>query len=346
MAIEEYRGPLDNVSDDTAERVVETTVQDDEQRAEAGLRPERLADFVGQKHLKENLGIFLEAAKQRGEPLEHLLLYGNPGLGKTTLAHIVGREMGANVRVTSGPALERVGDLAAILSNLGRGDVLFIDEIHRLNKSIEEVLYPAMEDFALDLVVGKGPSARTLRLALEPFTIIGATTRLSLLSAPLRDRFGTVFQFAFYEDDDMAQIVARSARILNVELDDDSARTIATRSRKTPRIANRLLRRVRDFAQVRHQGVITPLVANEALDLLNVDAFGLDVADRRILLAIIEKFQGGPVGLSTLAAATQEEVATIEEVYEPFLLQLGFLERTPRGRVATKRAYVHLDVRQ
>jgi Holliday junction DNA helicase RuvB len=233
MAIEEYRGPLDNVSDDTAERVVETTVQDDEQRAEAGLRPERLADFVGQKHLKENLGIFLEAAKQRGEPLEHLLLYGNPGLGKTTLAHIVGREMGANVRVTSGPALERVGDLAAILSNLGRGDVLFIDEIHRLNKSIEEVLYPAMEDFALDLVVGKGPSARTLRLALEPFTIIGATTRLSLLSAPLRDRFGTVFQFAFYEDDDMAQIVARSARILNVELDDDSARTIATRSRKT-----------------------------------------------------------------------------------------------------------------
>jgi Holliday junction DNA helicase RuvB len=290
------------------------------------------------------LEIFIDAAKSRNEPLEHLLLYGNPGLGKTTLAHIIGREMSTNVRVTSGPALERVGDLAAILSSLQRGDILFIDEIHRINKSIEEVLYPAMEDFALDVVVGKGPTARTLRLSLEPFTIIGATTRLSLLSAPLRDRFGTIFQLDFYRDEDMRRIVSRSASLLGFSLDEASAQTIAQRARRTPRIANRLLKRVRDFSQVKHDGVISPEIANAALDLLAIDPLGLDNADRRILLTLIEKFQGGPVGLGTLAAATQEEQATIEEVYEPYLLQLGFLERTTRGRMATSRAYDHLRV--
>jgi Holliday junction DNA helicase RuvB len=250
--------------------------------------------------------------------------------------------MGANVRVTSGPALERVGDLAAILSNLSRGDVLFIDEIHRMNHNIEEVLYPAMEDFALDLVVGKGPSARTLRLNLEPFTIIGATTRLSLLSAPLRDRFGSTLHLNFYSDDDMAKILCRSAKILNLDMDEGTAKTIACRARKTPRIANRLLKRVRDVAQIRHNGVLTPDVAHEALTMLAIDDLGLDPVDRHLLLTLIDKFNGGPVGLGTLAAATQEETETIEEVYEPYLLQLGFLERTPRGRVATARAYEHL----
>lgn len=336
MAIEEH-----------SEAVLRETApeaQADEQQQELTLRPQTLADFIGQPDLRANLEIFIGAAKTRNEPLEHLLLYGNPGLGKTTLAHIVGQEMGAQVRVTSGPALERVGDLAAILSNLQRGDILFIDEIHRMNKSIEEVLYPAMEDFALDVVVGKGPTARTLRLSLEPFTIIGATTRLSLLSAPLRDRFGTVFQLDFYDEPDMCKIVSRSANILGFSVDEHSAQTIAKRARKTPRIANRLLKRVRDFAQVKHGGAISPAIADAALDLLAIDPLGLDNADRRILLTLIEKFQGGPVGLGTLAAATQEEQATIEEVYEPFLLQLGFLERTTRGRVATQRAYEHLNI--
>lgn len=336
MAIEEHS---EEVLRETAPEA-----QADEQQQELTLRPQTLADFIGQPDLRANLEIFIGAAKTRNEPLEHLLLYGNPGLGKTTLAHIVGQEMGAQVRVTSGPALERVGDLAAILSNLQRGDILFIDEIHRMNKSIEEVLYPAMEDFALDVVVGKGPTARTLRLSLEPFTIIGATTRLSLLSAPLRDRFGTVFQLDFYDEPDMCKIVSRSANILGFSVDEDSAQTIAKRARKTPRIANRLLKRVRDFAQVKHGGAISPAIANAALDLLAIDPLGLDNADRRILLTLIEKFQGGPVGLGTLAAATQEEQATIEEVYEPFLLQLGFLERTTRGRVATPRAYEHLNI--
>lgn len=337
MAIEEHL---------EEEGLRETTpeAQADEQQQELTLRPQTLADFIGQPDLRANLEIFIGAAKTRNEPLEHLLLYGNPGLGKTTLAHIVGQEMGAQVRVTSGPALERVGDLAAILSNLQRGDILFIDEIHRMNKSIEEVLYPAMEDFALDVVVGKGPTARTLRLSLEPFTIIGATTRLSLLSAPLRDRFGTVFQLDFYDEPDMCKIVSRSANILGFAIDEQSAQTIARRARKTPRIANRLLKRVRDFAQVKHAGAISSAIADAALDLLAIDPLGLDNADRRILLTLIEKFQGGPVGLGTLAAATQEEQATIEEVYEPFLLQLGFLERTTRGRVATPRAYEHLNI--
>jgi len=327
-------------------REVAPVATEEEQKVEIGLRPERLSDFIGQDELKTNLGIFIEAAKKRGEPLEHILLYGNPGLGKTTLAHIIGREMGANVRVTSGPALERVGDLAAILSNLARGDVLFIDEIHRMNKTIEEVLYPAMEDFALDLIVGKGPSARTLRLGLEPFTIIGATTRLSLLSAPLRDRFGSTFHLNFYEHDHMAQIVKRSAGILNVTIDEPATVAIANRSRRTPRIANRLLKRVRDYAQIKHDGSISADIANDALTMLAIDPLGLDNVDRHLLRTLIEKFQGGPVGLGTLAAATQEETETIEEIYEPFLLQLGFLERTPRGRVATTRAYQHLGVKK
>jgi holliday junction DNA helicase RuvB len=328
---------------DLLPRDVAPEAQNDEQQ-ELSLRPQRLADFIGQQDLRANLEIFIDAAKHRKEPLEHLLLYGNPGLGKTTLAHIVGREMNTNVRVTSGPALERVGDLAAILSSLQRGDILFIDEIHRINKSIEEVLYPAMEDFALDVVVGKGPTARTLRLSLEPFTIIGATTRLSLLSAPLRDRFGTVFQLDFYQEDDMRKIVSRSASLLGFSLDEACSQAIAQRARRTPRIANRLLKRVRDFAQVKHDGAISPEIANAALDLLAIDPLGLDNADRRVLMTLIEKFQGGPVGLGTLAAATQEEQATIEEVYEPYLLQLGFLERTTRGRIATQRAYEHLGI--
>ncbi len=323
-------------------RIVEKTAEPEEQKLETTLRPHRLDDFVGQNDLKTNLSIFIDAAKGRNEPIEHMLLYGNPGLGKTTLAHIIGAEMGAQVRVTSGPALERVGDLAAILSNLSRGDILFIDEIHRMNHNIEEVLYPAMEDFALDLVVGKGPSARTLRLSLEPFTVIGATTRLSLLSAPLRDRFGSTFHLNFYSDDDIARIIVRSAAILQMNIDAASARAIAERARKTPRIANRLLKRVRDVAQIRHDGNISPEIAHEALTLLAIDPLGLDPVDRHLLLTLIEKFNGGPVGLGTLAAATQEETETIEEVYEPYLLQLGFLERTPRGRMATARAYEHL----
>lgn len=326
-------------------RPVAPEAQEEEQKIEVSLRPSKLAEFIGQHELKANLEIFIEAARGRNEPLEHILLYGNPGLGKTTLAHIIGGEMGATVKVTSGPALERVGDLAAVLSNLKRGDILFIDEIHRMNHTIEEVLYPAMEDFALDLMVGKGPSARTLRLSLEPFTIIGATTRLSLLSAPLRDRFGSTFHLNFYTDDDMSSIVSRSAGILNVPLDTVSASAIASRSRKTPRIANRLLKRVRDYAQIKNNGQISKDIADAALTMLAIDHLGLDNVDRHLLSTIIEKFQGGPVGLGTLAAATQEETETIEEVYEPFLLQLGFLERTPRGRVATPRAYEHLGLR-
>lgn len=328
-----------------APREVAPEAGEEEQKIENSLRPSKLLDFVGQDELKANLDIYIAAAKGRNEPLEHILLYGNPGLGKTTLAHIIGAEMGANVKVTSGPALERVGDLAAVLSNLSRGDILFIDEIHRMNHSIEEVLYPAMEDFALDLMVGKGPSARTLRLALEPFTIIGATTRLSLLSAPLRDRFGSTLHLNFYNEADMAKIVTRSAAILAMNIDEPAATTIANRSRRTPRIANRLLKRVRDYAQIKHEGRVTTEAADGALNMLAIDHLGLDSTDRHLLTTIIDKFQGGPVGLGTLAAATQEETETIEEVYEPFLLQLGFLDRTPRGRVATPRAYEHLGLK-
>ncbi len=325
-------------------RLLDRSEKQEDSVMEFTLRPQALQDFIGQKNLKNGLQIFIDAAKKRGEPLEHILFYGNPGLGKTTLAHIIGNEMGAKVRVTSGPALERVGDLAAIISNLEAGDILFIDEIHRLNRAIEEVLYPAMEDYALDLVVGKGPSARTLRLGLEKFTVIGATTRLSLLSSPLRDRFGATHHLEFYTDDEMADIIERSAKLLDVPLDRKTAERIATRSRKTPRIANRLLKRVRDFAEVKHEGQLTPEIAEEALDMLAIDPLGLDSADRRILETLIHHFGGGPTGLTTLAASTQEEASTIEEVYEPFLLQIGFIQRTPRGRIVTEKAYRHLGL--
>lgn len=299
-------------------------------------------EFIGQPRVKENLGIFLEAAKQRNEPCEHVLLYGPPGLGKTTLAHVIGHEMDANIRVTSGPALERVGDLAAILTNLEDGDILFIDEIHRMNRTIEEVLYPAMEDYALDIVIGKGPTARTLRLDLRRFTLIGATTRLSLLSAPLRDRFGSIYHLDFYGEDEMSKIVNRSSGILDIPIDEVSARAIASRSRRTPRIANRLLRRARDYSQVKSDGTLNESTVIAGLESLDIDPYGLDDTDRRLLRALIEKFKGGPVGLTTLAAAISEEVSTIEEVIEPFLMQEGFLARTPRGRVATELAYKHL----
>jgi len=315
----------------------------EEARFDMQLRPLSLEEYVGQSQIKESLAIFLMAAKQRSEPLEHVLLSGPPGLGKTTLAHIIAREMGVGVRVTSGPALERTGDLAAILTNVSEGDILFIDEIHRLPKTIAESLYPAMEDFALDIIVGKGPTARTLRLNLERFTIIGATTRLSLLSAPLRDRFGMIHQIEYYEDSEIGEIVERNAKRLQIDIEKEAGAEIAKRARKTPRIANRLLRRVRDFAFVKADGKLTNQVAKDALALLLIDEMGLDATDRLVLKTIMEKFHGGPVGLSTISAATQQELETIEEVVEPFLIQLGLLERTPRGRLATKRAYEHLS---
>lgn len=326
------------------ERVVTPQAPAEEQTFELTLRPKTLAEFVGQEKLKENLDILIKAAKHRNEPIEHVLLAGNPGLGKTTLAHIIAREMKSNIKVTSGPTLERIGDLAAILTNLETGDVLFIDECHRLNRTVEEMLYPAMEDFGLDLVIGKGPTARTLRLSLNRFTIIGATTRMSLLSAPLRDRFGATYHFNFYTDEDLIKIITRSARLLDVALEPKATALIASRSRHTPRVANRLLKRIRDYVQVRAEGRITIETATEALEKLDIDAVGLDETDRRILATIITKFGGGPVGLSALAAATAEEIATIEEIYEPYLLQLGLINRTPRGRVATPHAYKHLGL--
>lgn len=328
----------------TKDRPVAPQAGVEEQNFEVTLRPKSLAEFVGQEKLKDNLSIFMAAAKKRGEPIEHVLLAGNPGLGKTTLAHIIANEMGAQIKVTSGPALERVGDLAAILTNLEEGDVLFIDECHRLNRIIEEVLYPAMEDFALDLVVGKGPTARTLRLNLNRFTIIGATTRMSLLSAPLRDRFGSIYQLNFYTEPDLERIITRSAKLLEVPIEPAATKLVASRARRTPRVANRILKRIRDFAQVHADGRVSEPIAAAALEKLEIDAVGLDESDRRILRAIIEKFDGGPVGLSALAASTAEEIATIAEIYEPYLLQLGLLNRTPRGRVATARAYEHLGI--
>ena len=324
------------------ERIVAPTVDEADIEIEVNLRPQSLFDFVGQNKIKEPLSISIEAAKGRNEPIEHVLLYGNPGLGKTTLASIIANEMNVTMKTTSGPALERVGDLAAILTNLGRGDILFIDEIHRMNKTIEEVLYSAMEDYVLDIIVGKGPAARTLRLPLERFTMIGATTKMNLLSGPLRDRFGHVYHLEFYEPEDIEKIVNRNARILDVVIDDEATKLISTRARRTPRIANRLLKRVRDYAEVKHDGDISHDATKGALDMLLIDKHGLDEVDRKILTTIIENFEGGPVGLNTLAAATAEEMDTIETIYEPYLLQIGMIERTPRGRKTTARAHAHL----
>jgi len=324
------------------ERLAKAENLPDEVVFENNLRPQKLTDFVGQEQIKQNLNISIEAARKRGDTLEHVLLYGNPGLGKTTLAHIIGKEMGANIKITTGPALEKVGDLAAILSNLENGDILFIDEIHRLNKTIEEVLYPALEDYSLDIIIGSGPAARTIRMPLNRFTLIGATTKMSMLSGPLRDRFGHAYHLNFYEENDIKKILKRSAKILNVQIDENSTGVIASRARRTPRIANRLLKRVRDFAEVKNNGELNEKVATEALSMLSIDEYGLDEVDRRLLETLIDKFSGGPVGLNTLAAAISEEMDTIENIYEPYLLQTGFLERTPRGRKATPLAYRHL----
>ena len=326
------------------ERIVSSKPSPEDMPMETSLRPRRLADYIGQDKVKENVKIAIAAAQGRGEPLDHVLLYGPPGLGKTTLAYILASEMGVSIRVTSGPAIERAGELAAILTNLKSHDVLFIDEIHRLSRAVEEILYPAMEDFALDLIIGKGPGARSLRLTLPPFTLIGATTRYALLSPPLRDRFGAVYRLDFYDQAALETILKRSANILQVQADAAGLSEIARRARGTPRVANRLLKQVRDYAQVKADGVISQAVAIEALARLEVDHLGLDEVDHKVMRAIIEKFGGGPVGLDTIAAAISEESDTIMDVYEPYLLQLGFLERTPRGRLATRLAYEHLGL--
>ena len=323
-------------------RIITTETLEEDQKIEGSLRPQYLEDYIGQTKAKETLKIYIEAAKARGEALDHVLFYGPPGLGKTTLAGIIANEMGVNMKVTSGPAIEKPGEMAAILNNLQERDVLFVDEIHRLNRQVEEVLYPAMEDFAIDIVIGKGAGARSIRLDLPKFTLVGATTRAGMLTAPLRDRFGVVNRLEFYTAEDLQTIVLRSAQVLGVEIDPKGALEIARRSRGTPRLANRLLKRVRDFAQVKYNGVITEEVAVFALDLLEVDRFGLDYADRPILTTMIEKFGGGPVGLDTLAAAIGEDSGTLEDVYEPFLLKNGFIQRTPKGRTATAFAYQHL----
>jgi holliday junction DNA helicase RuvB len=326
------------------ERIISTEAGEQELSFEQSLRPQTLTQYIGQDKVKENLEVFIKAAKYRQETLDHVLLYGPPGLGKTTLASIIANEMGVNMRTTSGPAIERPGDLAAILTALEPGDVLFIDEIHRLPRAIEEVLYPAMEDFCLDIVIGKGPSARSVRLDLPPFTLVGATTRAGSLSAPLRDRFGVLSRLEYYKEEDLREIVLRTAELLDTEIDMSAAIEIARRSRGTPRIANRLLRRVRDFAQVRSDGSVDIELANEALELMQVDRLGLDHIDHKLLKGIIEKFRGGPVGLETIAATIGEESHTIEDVYEPYLLQIGFLQRTPRGRVVTHAVYRHFQM--
>ena len=327
-----------------AKRIITTEFAEEDVKIENHLRPQLLKDYIGQQKVKETLSIYIEAARQREEPLDHVLFYGPPGLGKTTLAGIIANEMGVKMKVTSGPAIEKPGEIAAILNNLSEGDVLFIDEIHRLNRQVEEVLYPAMEDFAIDIVIGKGAAARSIRLDLPKFTLVGATTRAGLLTAPLRDRFGVVSRLEFYSTQDLMTIIRRSAEVLHVKIDERGAEELARRSRGTPRLANRLLKRVRDYAQVCHDGVITLQVANEALDLLDVDKYGLDQSDRNILLTMMNKFRGGPVGLDTLAAALGEDSGTLEEVYEPYLIKNGFIQRTPRGRVVTELVRAHCGI--
>ena len=338
-----YHEPMD--LNEQNKRLVTSEETSEEVSFESDLRPQQLSDYIGQESIKKNLEVFMTAATQRGEPIEHVLLHGAPGLGKTTRAHIIGNEMGVNLRDTSGPTIEKAGDLAAILTNLQPGDILFIDEIHRLKKIIEESLYPAMEDYALDIIIGQGPSARTLRLELPKFTLIGATTKVSQLSNPLRDRFGSHFKLDFYTDPDIETILNNNAKKLGVALDSAAAQCISSRCRKTPRIANRLLKRIRDLAQVKGNGMITPDIAKQALDMLEVDELGLDKTDRLLLDTIVNKFSGGPVGLNTLAAATGEDMDTIEDVYEPYLMQLGFINRTQKGRTATQKAYEHLGLK-
>ena len=325
-------------------RIITTENLEEDIKIEGELRPQHLDEYIGQEKAKQTLGIYIEAAKARGEALDHVLFYGPPGLGKTTLAGIIANEMGVHMKVTSGPAIEKPGEMAAILNSLQERDVLFVDEIHRLNRQVEEVLYPAMEDYAIDIMIGKGAGARSIRLNLPQFTLVGATTRAGMLTAPLRDRFGVVNRLVFYTDEELKTIILRSAKVLDVEIEDEGALELARRSRGTPRLANRLLKRVRDFAQVKYDGKITKNVANYALDLLDVDKYGLDHIDRSILLTMIEKFQGGPVGLDTLAAAISEDAGTLEDVYEPYLLKNGFIQRTPRGRVVTDFAYQHLGI--